>query len=128
MCVGQDFCDALAAIAGNPAKTLRLAFDGCPETVVGGNAFLANLGGTVFKAKSPAEELPAYSIKISCRALEAIVKLRWADLQGCVTNPVRVTLSAQGARALAAEAQFTELRDADGDLRSLVFLSTESCS
>ncbi len=87
-----------------------------------------NGSATVFKAKSASSAVPRYLFKVNCRKLQSIVKLRNANLQACVANPVGVRVFVPGARAMQASALFDELRNGQGELTGLTYLSTATCT
>lgn len=128
MCVTQDFCTALSAVTGDAAKQVTITLDGCPDVVVPGTSVTVNSRGTKYKAKSDPSAAPAYVLRINCRRLSAVVKLKNADLQSCVTNPVAVTLGASGTRSLRAEATFDAILDGSGSLKKLVYTTDQVCA
>ncbi|RMD83171.1 MAG: hypothetical protein D6815_07295, partial [Candidatus Dadabacteria bacterium] len=128
VCVDQGLCDALAAMSGNPGASMTLEFDACPPVVVSGDTLASNGSATVFKAKAAAHAAPRHVVKVNCRKLKAVFKLRSATLQGCIADPVAVTVAATSARQLHAEASFTELRNGRGELTGLSYLSPVDCT
>jgi len=128
VCVTQDFCTALSGIAGDASRHVTVTLDGCPPLVVPGDAIRSNASGTTFKAASDSSQSPAYVLRVVCGKLRALVKLRGADLQTCVANPVGITLAASGTPSLHAEATFDEARDGDGALRKLTLTTDRTCA
>ena len=128
ICIGSDLCSALATMAGDAGAALTLTADGCPTVFVGGDELTANGAHTVFKAKAAADVVPRYKFKANCRKLQAIVKLRSADLQPCVVDPVTLVVAAPAVRQLRAEAAFSELHNGRGDLTGLSYLSAVECA
>ncbi|GIW40783.1 MAG: hypothetical protein KatS3mg076_1360 [Candidatus Binatia bacterium] len=127
VCVTADFCGALSAVAGDPARQVTITLDGCPDLVVPGTELLRNSKGTRYRASSERGATPGYRLRVDCKRLRAVVRLRRADLQACVTNPVAVTLAASGTRSLRAEATFDPVLDGEGNLKKLVHRTDEAC-
>ena len=128
LCVTQAFCETVAGMVGDAAKTLTVTVDGCPDVVMAGGALTANRANSVFKVKSARGQVPGYLVKVNCRRLQALVRLKHSDLQTCVANPVGTTLAADGARSLRADGTFSELRDRNGNVRRLVLKSSTLCT
>jgi len=126
-CIGPELCTALATMTGDAGKTLLLTAGACSPVPVSGDRLTANGSASIFKAKAAAGAVPGYKFKANCRKLRGIVKIGSADLQPCVTNPVRLTVAVPATRQLRAEAAFSELRNGRGELTGLNYRSSVEC-
>lgn len=112
-----DFCEALR----EGVEEIALELSGCEPITIPGDRLKSDRLKNRFSARSSSGEIPGYSLNINCK--KGLLKLQiWnADLENCVSNPVRTCVTIKDGPSLCAEDEFKEVRDRKGRLKKLVY-------